>query len=111
LAKHFQENVLIVPDSTRNTTIGGARWAYLEKKIHLKNDEAYYITRLYHSEQGGTFDTVLLKPKVSGITRTKKNNPLVGLMDVIQVRDAKTGNLKKKYRFQEWVYLRADVKN
>lgn len=111
LAKHFQENVLIVPVSTRNTTIGGARWAYLEKKIHLKNDEAYYITRLYHSEQGGTFDTVLLKPKVSGITRTKKNNPLVGLMDVIQVRDAKTGNLKKKYRFQEWVYLRADVKN
>lgn len=111
MAQHFQENVLLVPVSSSRSYIGGARWAYLEKKIHLKNDEAYYITRLYHAEVAGTFDTVLLKPKTAGITRTKKNNPLVGLMEVTQVRDPKSGNLKKKYRFREWVYLRADVKN
>lgn len=107
LSKFYQEYVSIIPISSRNSMLTGPRWAYLEKKVFLKNDEAYFITRIYHSDKEGTFDTVLLKPKVSGITRTKRNNPLVGLMEVIEVpSNDLTKSWKKKYRFREWVYLK-----
>ena len=105
LSKHYQEFVQLIPVSTRNSFIGIPRWAFLEKKIHLENDDSYYLTRLYHQGKEGEYDVVLLKPKATGITRTKNNYPLVGLMDVIEALD-KSGRIKKKYRFKEWVYLK-----
>jgi RsiW-degrading membrane proteinase PrsW (M82 family) len=105
LSKHYQEYVQLIPVSSRNSFVQVPRWAYLEKKIHLKNDDSYYITRLYHDGKEGDYDTVLLKPKASGITRTKNNNPLVGLMDMTYAID-RNGKQKKKYRFREWVYLK-----
>ncbi|MBU2019201.1 MAG: hypothetical protein KJ941_06110, partial [Bacteroidetes bacterium] len=105
LSKHYQEYVKLVPISNRNSFIQVPRWAYLEKKIHLKNDDSYYITRLYHDGREGDFDTVLLKPKANGITRTKNDNPLVGLMDISHTTD-RNGKSKKKYKFREWVYLK-----
>ena len=106
LSQHYQEYVQVIPYSMKNSTISSPRWAFLEKKIHLKNDDAYYISRIYHDSKEGSFDTVLLKPKANGVTRTKRNQPLVGILDVVQVQD-KTGQIKKKYRFREWVYLKA----
>jgi RsiW-degrading membrane proteinase PrsW (M82 family) len=108
LSKFYQEYVNLIPISMRNTMLQAPKLAYLEKKVFLKNDEPYYITRLYHTTKEGSYDVVLLKPKTNGITRTKKDQPLVGLMEVREVPANKAGTeFKKKYKFREWVYLRA----
>lgn len=104
LAKHYQENVKLVPVSARNSFLQHARFAFLEKKVYLQNDLSYYLTRLYDQELGGEFQTILLKPKLNGLTRTKRNEPLVGVMEV-RLEHQRDGSVKKKYKFREWAIV------
>lgn len=106
LTKHFQEFVKIVPVSPRNSMLKEVKIAYLKEKVFLKNDEIYFLAHLYSNGIESSYELCLLKPKTSGITRTKKNFPLVGYMEIVKVPNKNSASgYKKKYRFREWVYL------
>lgn len=102
---YYEEYFSLQPLSQRNTYLGSSRAAFIEKKVFLKNDETYYVAKVFHNGESGTYETILLKPKVSNTTMVNDKYPIVAILktDV----DIDSGNLKNhRFKFKEWAYLK-----
>ncbi|MFA7272636.1 MAG: PrsW family intramembrane metalloprotease [Crocinitomicaceae bacterium] len=107
LSQFYEEYVYLHSVSPNRSVTGRPVLAFIEKKIFLKNDEVYYLARLHETDAESSFELTLLKPKESGITKTKNNHPIVARMEVREVPNPlDTSTWKKSYRFVEWVYLK-----
>jgi RsiW-degrading membrane proteinase PrsW (M82 family) len=107
LSQYYEEYVEMHPVSPNRSKMRSAVLAYVEKKIFLKNDQAYFLLRVYENGLDGPSEECLVKPKSTGITKTKKNYPIVAKMEIIEVPDPKNfDKMKMKYRFVEWVFLK-----
>lgn len=107
LSKYYEEYVEIHPVSRNRTKMKNALLAFVEKKVFLKNDQAYFLLRVYENGINGPYEECLVKPKSTGITKTNSNYPIVAKMEIIEVPDKKDpSKMKMKYRFVEWVFLK-----
>ena len=105
LASLYEEFVHLIP--VRKSGISVPQLAFIEKKIFIREDEIYYILRLYTQDQHGSFTHILIKPKAGNFSHTKNNHPIVAKMELIDAfQPTQPFDRKKKYRFVEWVYLR-----
>ncbi len=94
----------ILPLSQRNSYLMKAKKVLLEKKVYLKNDEVFYLTRIIDDEKGEIY---LLKPKNSGKSLRRKKYPIVALLSVFSEEDLHNKNLTvHDFQFREWVYLK-----
>ena len=81
--------------------------AYIENKIFLKNEEAFYLTRIFHSKSNTDFAYALLKPKITGKSKIYDKYPIVAVLKI----DG-TANLEDKtkdakdFKFIEWAYIK-----
>ena len=105
----YQEDVIICPMSRNSPFLREPRKAYIDKKIFLKGDQSYYLTKFYMSSNKEDFAYFLLKPKTSGKTETRKGSPLAGLFIIEGKHDLTDNTLDyKDFEFKEWVYIQSD---
>jgi RsiW-degrading membrane proteinase PrsW (M82 family) len=105
LNNFYQEYLWLCPLSKRKSYLTTAKMAFIEKKLFLKNDETYYLTRLYLDKTRSRSEYVLLKPKLTGKRFTENKSPIVALLrpkDLVDLKDATLS--MKDFVFIEWAY-------
>jgi RsiW-degrading membrane proteinase PrsW (M82 family) len=104
LAEWLEEYVYLISMDKANSQ---AQLAYIEKKIHLKDDQVHYIVKAFQHDQYGPFQSILIKPKEGRGSHTRGKIPIVAKMSVIETPHPYQPNeTRKKYRFEEWVYVK-----
>ena len=107
LSQFYEECVEMHPVSPRRSSMTKPLLAYVEKKLFLQNDQAYFLLKVNENRENGSYEECLVKPKSTGITKTKNNYPIVARMEIIEVPDKKDpAKMNMKYRFVEWVFLK-----
>ncbi|WP_281990959.1 PrsW family intramembrane metalloprotease [Aquimarina aggregata] len=102
ISEFYNDYIQIVPLSYRNTYLGDIKNAYIEKKIFLKNDETFYLAKVYQDESNENFKNYLLKPKTKGKVKTNDSELIIGLLD-IGVNNLENNKLKfNDFDFLEW---------
>lgn len=106
--KYYHEEVFISPLSSKSSFLRYARYGYIHKKIFLKFDETYYLTKFYKDEKRDEYVHFILKPKTFGKTKTKSGYPIAGLFIFDGRHDLNDQNLTPRdFEFKEWIYLKS----
>jgi RsiW-degrading membrane proteinase PrsW (M82 family) len=103
---YHEEFCLLSPLSARNTFIGKTRLIYIERIVFLKNDETFYLAKVFHNDEKGPFDHLLLKQKQSGTTMVNEKYPIVAVLKIEDLADLE--NLErtaKDFGFYEWAFI------
>lgn len=107
---HFYEKEFYLkPQSMRNTKIGGKRLAFMERKNYLKNDESFFLVKVFHGAQvSENFDYFLLKPKTRGRGFSKKGAPIVALLRMNTLEDFdEPSKGMSDFSFVEWCFVKS----
>jgi len=83
------------------------RLAYIEKKLFLKNDESFFLTKIFLDDTKEKFEYVLLKAKSKGKTLVDDKYRMVALLRIREM-DYLTDTSKsaKDFGFIEWAYIK-----
>ncbi len=104
---YYEEYFLLHPLTARNSHIQKTRNAYIEKKIFLKNDETFYLVKIFHDENKENFETMLIKPKTNETTMVNDIYPIVALLKIENADDLENINLgAKDFQFKEWAFAK-----
>ncbi len=104
LAEMLEEYVYLISMDKSGTQ---AQLAFIEKKIHLKDDQVHYIVKAFQYDKYGPYESILLKPKEGRGSHTRGKMPIVAKMTIIESPHPTNPNAtRKKYRFEEWVYVK-----
>ncbi len=99
---YYEEYFLLSPMILKNSHLKTARLAFIDKKIFLKNDETYYVTKLFSDDQQTHFEWILIKPKATKKTM-EDGYPIVAVLKIDQFSDI--DNLQHStadFKFHEW---------
>jgi hypothetical protein len=104
--KFFNEIVTVNPLSYRNTYLDNEHQGYLEVKKFLKNDETYYLTKIYDLQDHTNFNYYFIKPKTKGSKLVDKEYPICALLKV-NIEDVETYKdfYFNDFEFLEWVFI------
>lgn len=103
----YEEFFDLVPVSKRATHFGEVKTSYIERKLFLKNDESYFVAKVYHDELRQNHDTYLIKPKTENQTMVAEKYPIVAILQVGASFDFENpGENYEKFRFIEWGYIK-----
>ncbi|MCE3295764.1 MAG: hypothetical protein K0R65_1478 [Crocinitomicaceae bacterium] len=102
----YEEYFDLVPVSRRATYLGMVKTSYIERKLFLKNDESYFVTRIYHDEARTNHDTYLLKPKKTSQTMIADKYPIVAILRANDLFDFENPAHDSKFNFVEWAYIK-----
>jgi RsiW-degrading membrane proteinase PrsW (M82 family) len=106
IAKYYNQYFEIKPLTYRKSFLKEEKVVFLEEKIFLKDDDSFFVIRLYESLSNDTDEYYLLKYKRSGKTKTRDGRPIAGLMAVENVDQLSDDSLDiKDFKFVEWVTL------
>jgi RsiW-degrading membrane proteinase PrsW (M82 family) len=104
---YFEEYFSLIPLSKNNTYLGNPRKAYIERKIFLKNDETFYLGKVFHENNKEEHEKILLKPKTSGTTILNKEYPIVAVLTIDNITDIENStSTTKNIKFMEWAYIK-----
>lgn len=104
----YDEHFWLNPVNRRSTFIGGKRLGYIGQKVFLKNDESFYVAKLYKDDvMTSEYEMVLLKPKTNNITMVNDEFPIVALLKLENITDIENTKLgPKDFKFREWVFIK-----
>ncbi len=103
----YQEYFYIYPVSKKSTYIVNPRLAYIERKIFLKNDETFYVAKIFDSGERSGYETVLLKAKSFSITMVNGKYPIVALLKIHDMNQLENVSaVFNDFGFREWAFLR-----
>ncbi|MGV3632552.1 MAG: PrsW family intramembrane metalloprotease [Bacteroidota bacterium] len=103
----YEEYFDLVPVSRRATYFGTVKTSYMERKLFLKNDESYFVAKVYHDELRQNHETYLLRPKTSSQTLVADKYPIVAVLRTGELFDFENpGEHYDKFRFVEWAYIK-----
>jgi RsiW-degrading membrane proteinase PrsW (M82 family) len=104
---YYEAYFLLNPLQAENSYLKNARLAFIEKKIFLKNDEAFYVTRIFSDEQKEHFELVLIKPKTSKRNMVDKQYPIVAILKIENLSDIDDLDRgARDFKFQEWAFAK-----
>lgn len=104
---YYEEYFLINPISAKSTYIRDTKIAYIEKKIFLKNDEAFYVTKVFLDDKKEKFETMLIKPKTNDKTMVNDIYPIVALLKIENMKDIENNSFNiSNFQFKGWVYAK-----
>lgn len=79
---------------------------FIERKIFLKNDETFYLTKIFTNEDRTNFTYYLIKPKTHNMTRAFDKYPIIYLLQLSNIEDIENTNFTiKDFPFIEWRYI------
>ncbi|TAH26147.1 MAG: protease PrsW [Cytophagales bacterium] len=103
----YEEYFILKPLSKTNTYIGHQRLAFIEKKVFFKNDETYYLTKVFHDFESGVHEKVLLKPKRNDSTMVNKKYPIVAVLRIENLEELLNNtSIEGKFKFKEWAFMK-----
>lgn len=105
LNKFYQEIFYLIPISQKKNVIGQKRIGFIKEKHFTDKDESYYSAKLYHYDENGLFDQILIKPKKSGANLINRKYPIVGIYEKDLLSNALNNRKNNQFKFIEWVYL------
>ena len=83
------------------------RIAYIERKIFLKNDEAFFLAKIFFNEYKEEYDYYFIKPRSFNLTKTKEKYPIVALLNIDAIDNIEDIKLvAKDFQFIEWAYIK-----
>lgn len=80
LSLFYKEFFWLSPFGKRDERFPSKKLCFIEDKLFLSQDEAYYLARLYLDHTHQRWEYVLLKPKRSGKKFNKDKSPIVALL-------------------------------
>lgn len=104
----YQREFYLKPQSVRNTKIGGKKLAFMERKTFLKNDESFFLIKVFHEGHAShNFDYFLIKPKTQGRGFSKKGSPIVALLKFKDISDFENPEKgMSDFAFVEWCFVK-----
>jgi RsiW-degrading membrane proteinase PrsW (M82 family) len=106
LNNHYQDFFMLHPISNSSSFLENDRLAYITDKVFLKNDETYFLVKIYMDDEFGPWVTKLLKPKTYGNMFLKDRYPIVAIYDVNNNDLTQTDLTNKDFNFEEWAYAK-----
>lgn len=106
LNNYYHDYFMLSPISSRSSYLEESRLAYIEDKVFLKHDEAFYLVKIFVGEEDGQYTRMLIKPKTGGSSFFKKNYPLVALLDTNGHETFDAGLSMQNFAFMEWAYVK-----
>lgn len=104
---YYEEYFLINPISAKSTYIRNEKIAFIEKKIFLKNDETFYVTKVFLDDKKEKFETMLIKPKTNDKTMVNEIYPIVALLKIENMKDIEDTSFSiSNFQFKGWVYAK-----
>ena len=104
--KYYQEMATISPLSRNSPFLGKPTKCFIEKKLFLRNDEVYYMAKIYQSPTSEDYYRFILKPKLRGKTNIKQQYPVTALMEFDASHNLTDSSLNRQdFKFREWVVL------
>lgn len=103
----YEEYFTLNPLTYSNTYLENPRLSYIEKKIFLKNDQTYYVCKVYNDSLSESYELYLLKPKTSGNILVSDKYPIVAVLKIDDMEDYE--NPKRSFdsfEFLEWAYVK-----
>lgn len=104
----YEEYFFLNPLSNNNTYLGKYKLSYIEKKIFLKNDETFYIAKVFHTDETGAHETLVLKPKTVDVTMVNEKYPIVAVFIIegeYTIENISSQN-QKDFKFKEWAFIK-----
>ncbi|MCC7303271.1 MAG: PrsW family intramembrane metalloprotease [Bacteroidia bacterium] len=104
--RYYEEYCLITPVSPVNSRMKKPCVAFIEKKMFLNHEVPHYLARVYKGDSMTNPEFYLLRPKRRGLTLMNDQYPIVAMMKITTLPDAKQkGKFTKKLQFVEWASL------
>jgi RsiW-degrading membrane proteinase PrsW (M82 family) len=104
---YYEEYFLLNPLNPQNSYLKNARLAFIERKIFLKNDETFYVTKIFSDEEKEHFELVLIRPKISKTNMVDEIYPIVAVLKIEDISDI--DDLQRSagdFKFQEWAFAK-----
>ena len=104
---YYNDFCVLSPVSSRNTYLEEERIAYVEEKLFLKDDETFYLVKVFADIENNIAFQLLVKPKITGSSFVEGKYPIVALLrfdDDFDINDT-TKDLSD-FEFLEWAYLK-----
>ncbi len=98
ISRLYEENIKVIPMSSRKTYLPKTLDGRIEKKMHL-GEEAVYMLKLIFDESQEKYKYYLVKAKTNGITHSEDKHPIVSLNTLSDTH-------KNTLIFHEWVILK-----
>lgn len=106
-SKFYEEYFRLYPMSPRRTYLGDMHIGYIERKLFLKNDETYYLAKVFDDGKESNFEYMLLKPKLDHTTRIKEEFPIMALLKIKEIEDIENEKASvHDFPFMEWVVIK-----
>jgi RsiW-degrading membrane proteinase PrsW (M82 family) len=107
----YEEYFSLQPVSSRRTDLPDNQYAYIEQKLFLKNDEPFYVAKLFSGNNLEDYEIRLLKPKTKDTTMMYDKYPIVAILKTDDILNLNNPELTSKdFQFQEWGYLKPTEK-
>jgi RsiW-degrading membrane proteinase PrsW (M82 family) len=104
--QYYEEYFELNPISTRNTYLENTRNAFIERKIFLKDEETFYLAKVFHAYKTEVFEMYLLKPKTANKTMVNEKHPIVAVLKIENIEDIEnTALTSHDFEFLEWAYI------
>jgi len=104
---YYNDFCVLSPVSSRNTYLEEERIAYVEEKLFLKDDETFYLVKVFADIENNIAFQLLVKPKITGSSFVEGKYPIVALLrfdDDFDINDT-TKDLSD-FEFLVWAYLK-----
>lgn len=103
----YEEYFYLYSLPRKEESVDKGRIAYIERKLFLKNDEAFYLAKIFFDEYKEEYDYYIIKPRTFNVTKTKENFPIVALLNIDGIDDIEDVKLvAKDFQFIEWAYVK-----
>ena len=79
--------------------------AYMEHKVVSKNNEVFYVIRIYAGDQTSAYTIHLIRAKFTYPNMVKEKYPVVGVLKVENQQTASDYRSIKQYTFKEYAVL------
>ncbi|MAY82965.1 MAG: hypothetical protein CMP59_02430 [Flavobacteriales bacterium] len=108
LSKFHHENFWLCPIGAKNEYLDEPRLCYIAEKLFLKNDETYYLAKIYLDDNYQRWEYILLKPKLKGKKFTEQRSPILAVLSKADFTDLSDSTLElKDFSLMGWAYPKA----
>jgi RsiW-degrading membrane proteinase PrsW (M82 family) len=105
LSRFYQEYFWLCPIGKKHLKLDQPHLCFVEDKVFLKNDESYYLTKLFLDDQKQRWEYILLKPKLKGRKFTDNRSPIIAVLSKPDFSDLSNKSLAlKDFSFISWAY-------
>ncbi len=104
---YYNDFCILSPVSRHYNYLDEPKIAFVEEKLFLKNDDTFYLLKVFNDFENNLYFKILIKPKTTGNNMSAQNHPIVALLEFEDHQDLSDKNLSiSDFSFMEWAYIK-----